>query len=119
MTEAKSKVGVEHLKTLCIFLALSVTCEQKAMADGAITLADTVFTVDPIMALPSTLAGISYVPGEVLDLDPSEAEELSAAIKEKLDLVDDAAEQVVKQVIGVALGLAATVLTVRNARAAA
>jgi len=110
--------GIKDFKELCVFLALGVTCEQKMMADGSISVGDTVFAVSPLQALPSAVAGITNVPAQVKDMDEAEAAEVSSAIKAALDLTSDSAEEIVEQFMDIALQLAAAALAVKNAKAA-
>lgn len=109
---------IKELKELCVFLALVVTAQQKASADGAINMADVPHLMGPLMALPAALAGVSEIPAEAKDLDPAEAAELSAAIKGALDLNNDNVEAVVEQVLEAALQLAGAALSLKAARAA-
>lgn len=109
--------GIKNLKEVCVFLALSLSAQQKAAADGNIGVADVAHLMNPLLALPQALEGVTSVPAEVMDMDPAEAAELSEAIKGAVDLTNDGAEAVVEQIIGAALQLAAAALAVKNAKA--
>lgn len=111
-------VGISNFKELCVFLALSVTAEQQVMADGSISIGDAVFAMSPLKALPSAIAGVSEIPAEVKDMDPAEAAEVSAAIKEALKLESSAAEAIAEQFMDIGLQLAAAALATKNAKAA-
>lgn len=117
--ESKAVAGVKELKELCEFLAMAVSAGQQMAADGSLSVGDAALAVNPLMALPAALSGITEVPAEVADLDPAEAAELTAAIKAKLDLTNDGVEEIAEKILDAALQLAAAALSVVNAKKAA
>lgn len=99
-------LGITEVKELATAAAKLGTAAGKVLADGKVTLADTVH-VPGILSGLKDLSGVEFsklVP-EMKDLDEAEREELAAHFSATFDIPNDTVEAVVEQ--GLALVLMA------------
>jgi hypothetical protein len=109
--------GIQEFKELCVFLAVGVTAQQKAGADGSYSGGDALYAIPALQALVPALGGVTEIPGEVADMDPAEAAEVAEAIKGALDLTSDGVEAIVEQIMEIGLQLASAALAYKSAKA--
>lgn len=112
----ESAVAIKETKEMAVLVARLANAADASLVDGKIGLTDAVHVMSPLMTLAPALSGAGSIPKELKDLDPVEAEELKTTVAAELNLKNDGAEQVVEEVIGVSLQLAATFAAVRAAK---
>jgi hypothetical protein len=106
---AATKELGEAVKFLCS-LASAIA---DAAADGKATLADGAKLIPVLYQLPSALDGLEGAVEEAKDLSVDELAELSAMVKDTLDLEDDQLEEVCEEAVDCVLKLYALVLKIK------
>ena len=99
------KIGIKETSELLRFgLNLANGC-AKSMADGKITLLDSIYFKDAVIHAPEAFSNVVDVPLELADLDNSEAEELKRIAVEEFCVDDEKVDSAVKAGIGIAVDL--------------
>lgn len=104
--EMQSVVGTPATDLLVDLLGDIVVDVKKAMADGKLDWNDAAFFMPLIGKIPAVGEKISQVPGELKDLDSSEAVALLAKVAAKAGEVDNSekVKLIVEGVVQIALG---------------
>jgi hypothetical protein len=97
----KSKELKEALKFICA-LANSI---GEVAKDGEINLGDMPHLVPLLYKLPSAIDGMAQIPEEIKELTAEDMAELSAMVKDELDLPQDKIEEAVEQGLDICLKL--------------
>lgn len=106
--------GIKELSEAVSFMCSLASAISDAAADGKVTVADAVKLMPVLYKLPSALDGLDEVVNEAKDLSSEELAELSALVKEQLDLEDDELEAVCEEAVDCVLKLYSLALKVRG-----
>lgn len=98
--------GIKETKEALECICALANAFDKALSDGQMTLTDAMEFLPVLVQLPAALSGISDVKREAADYSPEEIQALSALVKARLDLRNDAVEQGIEYAIEVVLNLA-------------
>jgi hypothetical protein len=106
--------GTKELGEAVAFVCALASAISDAAADGKVTVADAVKLMPALYKIPSALDGLDEVVAEAKDLSGEELAELSALVKEQLDLEDDDLEAVCEEAVDCVLKLYSLALKVRG-----
>lgn len=101
--------GVQESKDVIKFVCALTNAIAEACRDGKPTLSDGIQLLPVLKRLPAALEDIHLIPEEASDYDVEELAELSALVKEELDLPNDKVEAAVEQVLDMVVKLYALV----------
>jgi hypothetical protein len=89
--------GIKETKDLVIAIASIGAATAKSLdGDGKISLTDAANYFPALMKLPAAVAGISEVPAELADLEPSELEELQQTLVDEFDVPQESVKELVE-----------------------
>lgn len=106
--------GTKELGEAVAFVCSLASAISDAAADGKATASDAIKLMPVLYKLPSALDGLDEVVTEARDLSGEELAELSALVKEQLDLEDDDLEAVCEEAVDCVLKLYSLALKVRS-----
>jgi hypothetical protein len=95
------QAGTKELKELVKFAIEMGEAVDKALVDKKFTVDELGLLIAPLMQIGPAFEGLDQVGGEIKDLSEAELAELSAFVKEELDLENDKVEAIVEKAIEV------------------
>lgn len=106
--------GTKELGEVVKFVCSLASAAAEAAKDGKVTLSDAVHLMPLLYALPSAIDGWDDLIIESTDLDEAELDELSALVKESLDLPNDDIEEACEEAIDCAIKMYSIVQKLRR-----
>jgi hypothetical protein len=89
-------MGVKELKEMLGFVLGLGNAFGKSMADGKIGWTDLANFLSPLMKAPAAFQGVTQIPGELADLDPTEKAEVLNYVRTEFDIPQDKVEEAVE-----------------------
>lgn len=99
---------LKETKELVKFIISLVNQSSKALQDKEITAKDAVLLFEPLRLAGAAIKDINLVLPELLGMDETLANELSAFIKSELELPNDRVEEFVEDIISLSISFAVT-----------
>ena len=100
---------VKDLKEVALFTVSLVEGIAESLKDGKASIADAFNFVDAMQKAGDAIDGLANVPKELADLTDEEVSEITAYVKDSLDLDNDFIESTMEDVIDISLKIAKVV----------
>jgi len=107
-------VGINQLKENLATLAKITKAVEGALEDGKITVAEGIGLSFKAVDIIKVVKSLKESKEELLDLDVTEAPELAAYFAEVFDISNDKAEEVIEQIVVLAIQLLVSLEVFKN-----
>ena len=103
----------KEIKEACIGGAKFYRAYDLADDDGKISISDLQYLLDPVVYLPTAIAGAKDIPAELADLDDAELADIKAAVRAEVG-DDSLADDIVVLIMVTGLNLAKLFLAAKT-----